>query len=40
MNGRHFRRYELEKIIDTAIINYEPHFLCHWAGLTHEHDTW
>ena len=32
--------YEVEDIIDEAIINNEPHYLIKWEGYPHEYDTW
>ena len=34
------RVYEVEDILDEAIMNNEPHYLIKWKNYTHEHDTW
>jgi hypothetical protein len=32
--------YEVDAIIDEALINYEMHYLIKWKNLGHEFDTW
>lgn len=37
---QHQKIYEVQTILDEAVINYEPHYLIKWKGMGHEFDTW